>query len=105
MKNFNHLIKASQNLNPHCPICNVKYDVARIQILNENENGILSYFTCTHCESSFLASIVETPFGHMATGLLTDLDAEEVFKFAQEVPITHDDVIEAHELLENGELL
>lgn len=102
MKNDNDLIKASHQLNPRCPICDYKYEVQRIQILNESENGVLSYFRCEKCSASFLATISETPFGHMAQGLLTDLDAQEVLKFARHDAVTHDDVLEVHESLEAG---
>ena len=105
MKDFQHLIKASHTMNPHCPICEAKYDTQRIHILEESDNGLLSYFTCHNCNASFLASVIETSFGQMATGLLTDLQADEVAIAAQREPITHDDVLDAHQKLEKGDLI
>ena len=92
-------------MNPRCPICDAKYDTQRIQILEESDNGLLSYFTCQNCSAAFLASVVETSFGHMATGLLTDLQADEVAIAAQCEPLTHDDVLDAHQKLEKGNLI
>ena len=102
MDDYNDLIKASHQVNPRCPICNHKYEVQRIQILHEIENSVLSYFKCENCAASFVATVSETPFGHMAQGLLTDLEAEEVLKFAKHEAISHDDVLEVHQQLEQG---
>ena len=99
----NSILRQSQQLNPECPICNHKYDIQRIQILDENEQGVLTHFSCKNCFASFLATIVETPFGHMASGLLTDLCADEVLKFAEQDTINNDDVLEIHEMLEKNQ--
>lgn len=104
MDEYNDLIRASHQLNPRCPICDHKYEVQRIQILHEIENSILSYFKCDNCAASFVATVSETPFGHMAQGLLTDLEADEVLKFAEQESITHDDVLEIHKRLEHNTL-
>ena len=104
MENYNDLIKASHQVNPRCPVCNQRYEIQRIQILDESEAGVLSYFKCDKCLASFLATVIETPFGHMAQGLLTDLEVQEVLKFAQSSSVTHDDVLEIHERLENNKL-
>jgi transposase-like protein len=104
MDKYHDLIKASHQVNPRCPICSQKYDFQKIQILDESEAGVLSYFKCDKCSASFLATVTETPFGHIAQGLLTDLEAEEVLKFAKHEAITHDDVLEVHEQLEKGSM-
>jgi len=98
---FSDLTNTSQQIMPGCPICNKKYEVQKIQIIDEVEGRVLSHFQCTHCSSCFLASITETPFGHMAAGLMTDLRADEVVKFAGSEPVSYDDVLDLYELMES----
>lgn len=105
MKRFDEFIKASKNMHAQCPICNATYDTQRVHIIEESDNGLLSYFTCQKCHAAFLASVVETSFGHVATGLLTDLRVNEVADAAKRPPITHDDVLDVHVALEKGNLL
>ncbi len=102
MESPDSMRRTSQQLNPQCPICSQRYDIQHVNILRENNQGVLSHFSCKNCSASFIAAIVETPFGHMASGLLTDLGADEVLKFAEQDVITNDDVLEVHEMLENN---
>lgn len=89
----------SQALMSHCPVCNSKFNPLEAKVLEERENSYLIHVKCQHCDSFILAIIVAGAMGISSIGLLTDLSAEDVSKFKKHLPISWDDVIEAHQQL------
>ncbi len=97
-KNYN-LLMTIKNINPVCSICNTRYDLSNIKIIDETRNGVLSFFSCSSCGSSFITSVSETPFGHVAKGMLVELEENEVLDYMKkEGIVTQDDVLNLYEL-------
>ncbi len=102
-KNYNLLLTV-KNINPVCPICSSRYDLSNIRILKEVKGGVLSFFSCNVCGSSFIASVSETPFGHIAKGMLVELDENEVLKFVRGESVSYDNVLDLHQEMEDSKM-
>ena len=97
------IIKSSLKLIRSCPVCNSKYTPSTARVIengDDEENGVLVYFSCPRCSSSLLARVVELPFGVVGSAMLTDLEADEVEKFKNSDEVTVDDVLEVYRELE-----
>ena len=97
-KNQN-IISGSLRLIKECPVCNTKYNLRRLQVIDFSEDGFLVYFSCPVCLSSLLAQITEAPFGLVGSAMLTDLEAEEIMKFRNGERVNYDDVLEIYQNL------
>jgi len=93
------IIQNSLKLIKSCPICAVKYEIEKVQVVDDKED-ILVHFGCKNCHSSLLAHIAEMPFGVVGSAILTDLSAPEVMKFKNANAVSVDDVLEVYEKLE-----
>ncbi len=109
MNNINqknkNIITNSLRLIRQCPVCQTKYEVRKVQVVDLTETGVLVYFSCPICFSSLIAQIVEAPFGMVGSAMLTDLEAGEVKKFKDGDGVTADDVLEVYERLESNRVI
>ena len=80
-----------------CPICNKKYNQARILVLEEGGNRTTIHVTCGSCEISSLVFISSGKMGIISLGMLTDLTTEEAKILFKNEAISTDQVIEVHE--------
>ena len=86
-----------------CPICSVDYQPANVQILDENEFGVLTYASCGSCKSNLLTKFTSLPQGVIGNAILTDLSPQEVLDFATDNEIEADDVLDIQALLSKKE--
>lgn len=100
MTNFN-VFHQNLHLNGRCPVCNTMYDLQKFRIIAEHEQNVLTYIQCANCGSALLSMMTAGQQGLHAVGLVTDLQLEEIVKFERGGPISSDDVIDMHALLEN----
>ncbi|TSC56813.1 MAG: Uncharacterized protein G01um101418_214 [Parcubacteria group bacterium Gr01-1014_18] len=85
-----------------CPICQSKYNPIGVRILEEREGSHLVYFTCRNCAGSVVSVVTHVGIGISSVGVLTDLSADEVVRYAHgEDPIALDDVLELHAWIED----
>lgn len=89
----------------HCPVCQREYQKTPVQILSENEFGLLTHVTCAHCGAHLLTRMASMPQGVIGNSILTDLQADEVMGFIAFDEISADDVLSVHQLLDNKELI
>ena len=89
----------------HCPVCQREYQRTLVQILSENEFGLLTHVTCAHCGAHLLTRLATMPQGLVGNSILTDLQADEVMSFIAHDEISIDDVLRIHQLLENKQLI
>ncbi|NUM25272.1 MAG: hypothetical protein HUU49_01445 [Candidatus Buchananbacteria bacterium] len=89
----------------HCPVCQMRYDPLEARILDEAENSHLVHVKCHHCQSAVLAVLLTNQLGISSIGLVTDLSSDDVMKFKSVLPVSVDDVIEAHEFLHSQKVL
>ena len=88
-----------------CPICSADYKQANIQILDENEFGVLTYATCASCKANLLTKFSSLPQGVIGNAILTDLSPQEVLDFAIEGDIDADEVLDIQAMLSKKELI
>lgn len=88
-------------MNGRCPVCNSMYDLQKFKILAEKDQNVLTYIQCGQCGSAVLSMLTMNPQGLQAVGVVTDLSSDEVVNFEQGRPVSTDDVIKVHELLDN----
>ncbi len=101
----NYNLPLNLRLIRNCPICQHEYQPANVQVLNESEFGVLTYATCSFCGAHLLTKFANLPQGVVGNAILTDLQAQEVLTFAEQLAVTGDDVLAAHQLLNNQELI
>ncbi len=88
-----------------CPICNIEYKQSMIQVLDENEFGLLTYATCNSCGSNLLTKFSSLPQGVVGNAILTDLKSEEVLEFAAGDDISDDDVLYIQQAISKKDLI
>lgn len=94
-----------ENPNPqkilgHCPLCQAAYGVAGIKLVGERGQTRLFHCTCAGCGQAILAVIVESQGGVSSVGLVTDLEMQDALRFATRPPVTSDDCLAVHRILE-----
>ncbi|MFA6467023.1 MAG: hypothetical protein WCV71_04130 [Patescibacteria group bacterium] len=88
-----------------CPICSSDYQESMIQILDENEFGVLTYATCSSCQANLLTKFSSLPQGIIGNAILTDLNPQEVLDFALGNEIDADNVLDIQAMLSKKELI
>lgn len=83
-----------------CPVCDHKYDIESVRIIERNEEVSLVHITCQDCFSSVLAVVVMTDVGASSIGVLTDLGPKDVDRLKKQSNFSHDEVLEFHLLLQ-----
>ena len=96
-KNF---FDESLKLIAYCPLCNQRYNPLEAKVIDKEENAYLIYVNCRKCHGSIVAVVVSTGFGISSTGLVTDLNSEDLKKFKEAPGVSLNDVIDLHEVLE-----
>jgi hypothetical protein len=87
-----------------CPVCNQKYDLGQIELL-ESEHGeegdthLLIHSDCNRCKSSVMFNIDINGPEIYSVGMVTDLTSKDSAKFSKYQPINVDDVIGIHRVL------
>lgn len=92
-----------ENLQPliRCPVCNKKYEPAKMIVLDEDAKRTTLHLTCDDCGASTLVFVSMGQFGVVSLGMLTDLEQNEARKVFQGEAISSDQVIEVHQFLKN----
>lgn len=103
INNFNSPLNLK--LIKRCPICSVDYQPANIQVLDENEFGVLTYASCASCKANLLSKFTSLPQGVIGNAILTDLSPQEVLDFATDTAIEADDVLDIQAMITKKELI
>lgn len=88
-----------------CPICQTEYQQNLMQVLSENEAGMLTYVTCTHCQASLLTRFSTLPQGIVGNAILTDLKSHEVMSYADSDALSENDVLDIHQIIIKKDLM
>jgi len=73
------------------------------RVIDERDGRHLMHIRCKKCAHSILALVLTSGMGVSSMGLLTDLTFDDVVQFRKAQPITVDDVIALHHLLDKKE--
>lgn len=85
----------------YCPLCESSYNPRAAKVLGEKDDSHLLHIECGNCANAIIALVLISSVGVSSVGLVTDLGFDEVHRFKAAVPVSTDDVIEAHHLLQD----
>ena len=85
----------------HCPLCQTAYEDRAIRLLGAQGASRMFHLTCASCRHAVLAVILENQHGISSVGLVTDMEAQDALRMHDVAPITANDCVAAHEVLES----
>lgn len=95
-----------------CPVCAYKYNLERTKIIDTkqgdpNQANLLVHSDCGQCKSSVVFSVSINGPDVYSTAMITDLTSSDTKKFANQVPLSTDDIINVHQFLKefDGDLI
>ena len=84
-----------------CPVCASPFQGRQTEILNRKEGLSQVYAQCGDCKSSIVIFVLRNAIGFVTTiGMLTDMTKKDILRFGKMEPLTSDDVLELHQILE-----
>lgn len=83
-----------------CPMCQSFYDQNEIRLVGEQTGSRLFHCTCKSCGHAMLAVILESSGMVSSIGVVTDLEAGDVLRFREASPVSVDECIRIHKVLE-----
>ncbi|MEK7131573.1 MAG: hypothetical protein AAB797_02460 [Patescibacteria group bacterium] len=97
--------KKTLKLISHCPVCGRDYKSDAAKLFINKSDARFVHFTCAHCQSHFMAMVMIMPKGTSTVGMVTDLSLKDVQKLYKMSPLTVDETIEAHKLINSPDFL
>lgn len=85
-----------------CPICGQNYDSKATRLFLDKQATHLVHITCGHCQSYFLAMVMELGRGISTIGVVTDLSFADVERLHSQEPIRINEAIEGYEFIEQN---
>jgi hypothetical protein len=87
-----------------CPVCGYKYNLERTKIIDTKQTdqgnaSLLVHSDCGQCKSSVVFSIAINGPELYQVGLITDLTTGDTDKFAEQQPISANDIFDMHQFL------
>lgn len=89
----------------YCPLCETSCDSKGAKLLGAKHDARLMHVQCDSCLNAILTLMLVSDVGVSSVGLVTDLDFAEVDRFKEAEPVTVDDVIDTHYLLNDDQRL
>lgn len=102
MANGFHLLPEGLRMISSCPVCGHRYGPDQARLIEEKGEAHLVHIQCAKCQGGVIALIVKGGIGVSSVGLVTDLTAEDVYRFKESDSLTEDDCIAIHEYLERN---
>ncbi len=91
---------SSPKLLAHCPVCHAMYSTSEIRLLGEKGATRLFHCTCKSCGNAVIAVVLENGGAVSSVGLVTDLKAMDALRFQDLLPVSTDECVATHRLLE-----
>lgn len=85
-----------------CPICSGIYDGKEARLFAKNDAATLVHLTCGQCASYFVAMVLIVGQGVSSVGMVTDLNFDDARRLYRVEPISTDEIIDAHELMDQN---
>ncbi|MFC1662713.1 hypothetical protein ACFL04_00925 [Patescibacteria group bacterium] len=99
MQRFQNPNSFNMRLNGRCPVCSTAYNFQNVRVLGEKDQQVLTFIQCSHCGSGVVSVLSMNPLGLKASGVITDLSAEEIIGLDGADDVTDDDVMDIHEIM------
>lgn len=85
-----------------CPVCNENYNLEGAKLVEEKDNACLIHLTCGKCQGYFLTMVLNFSHGLSSVGMITDLNYNDAQRIYRSVPLTLDEVLNTHQLIEKN---
>lgn len=87
-----------------CPVCGYKYNLERTKIIDTkqddgNQANLLVHSDCGQCKSSVVFSVNINGPEVYSVAMITDLTSSDTKKFAKQIPLSTNDVMDIHDFL------
>ncbi len=83
----------------NCPLCDESYTEQGVDVLFEQAGVHLVHITCEVCSGKVLTIVTLSSIGMTSVGLFTDLHPDDVVRCYDKEPISEDDVLHFHHIL------
>jgi len=91
------------NIAKFCDKCGQPYSVSNLEIIQDNNLSSIIHFSCSSCKSNHIATFIK-PIGiSNRMPINTDLEVEEIRKFAQMKETSLEEVLDIYMYLKNRE--
>jgi len=97
-------IQEGLKLMAECPLCKHSYSEKEASVIEEKNSAHLVHITCPHCHHSILALVIVSKVGMSSVGMVTDLGMNDVNRLKTLGPITEDELLDFHSLLQKEKL-
>lgn len=94
----------SPKLLAHCPLCQTAYHTEEVRLLGERGTTRLFHCTCGSCKHAVIAVVLEAAGSVSSVGLVTDMEVQDAVRFQGVRPVSTDECIAFHRLLETDSL-
>lgn len=88
-----------------CPLCGIKEAPTDTHVVESSEEKSLVHLTCRGCKQAILVTLRVSGMGVQCVGIMTDLSPEDTKMIIEGKPLKIDDVLAAHEALNDDEFL
>lgn len=93
-------LQQSVNYLSVCPLCSHAYGENQADVILDRDNVHLIHITCPSCKNKLVAILAASPIGMSSVGMMTDLTAEDVIRTQDISPVSEDDVLDFHTLMD-----
>lgn len=84
-----------------CPVCGEAFTARNASVISRKEDLTNVYAQCRECKSSVCLYVIKSVMGFVTTiGTLTDMTKKDLVRYEKLSPISADDVLELHKILE-----
>ncbi len=90
---------------PSCQFCQTPFQARQVVLLREVEQAQLMHAQCVKCRSSMVLLVLLHELGMGSVGLVTDLSGPDAQRLSAAEPVSTDDVLTLHQLLQDSDFL
>ncbi|MDX1535658.1 MAG: hypothetical protein R3346_02790 [Candidatus Spechtbacterales bacterium] len=84
-----------------CPVCGEAFKARGASVISKKNDISNVYAQCSDCKSSVSIYVIKSVMGFVTTiGTLTDMTKKDLMRYDELKPISADDILEIHKILE-----
>ncbi|OGY79023.1 MAG: hypothetical protein A3B74_04020 [Candidatus Kerfeldbacteria bacterium RIFCSPHIGHO2_02_FULL_42_14] len=84
-----------------CPMCRLRYDPLKAEVIGQSDNARLIYIRCQRCSISMMALIALSALGINSAVLVTDANSADIRRLQKREKVTFNDVIEVYQYIQS----
>lgn len=86
-----------------CDKCGTPYDLGSLEIIQDNNISSIIHFSCSNCKSNHIATFLKPMGVSTRMPVNTDLDVEEIGKFATKGETSLEEILDIYMYLKERE--